>query len=341
MNSKKTFIIAEAGVNHNGDMKMAKELIHEAKKAGVSAIKFQTFIANKSISKFAPKAKYQIESTSIDESQLEMCKSLELSDSEHYEIFEECKKNKIEFISTPFDKESIELLLKLKVKKIKVASSELNNYPFLIDIAKTKKDIILSTGMGTLKEIKEALKLFKKHGLKKDRITIMHCNTAYPTPFKDANLNAILTIKNSLKVKVGYSDHTLGIEAPIAAVAIGAEIIEKHFTLDRNLHGPDHRSSVEPAELIKIVESIRNIEIAMGSGIKKPSNSEKKIILIARKSIVANKNIKKHEIFTKKNLAIKRPGTGISPIHFNKILGLKSDRDYVEDQIIKFKNIKL
>ena len=192
-----------------------------------------------------------------------------------------------------------------------------------------------------LKEIKEALKLFKIHGLNKDRITIMHCNTAYPTPFKDANLNAILTIKNSLKVKVGYSDHTLGIEAPIAAVAIGADIIEKHFTLDRNLYGPDHRSSVEPAELIKIVESIRNIEIAMGSGIKKPSNSEKKIILIARKSIVANKNIKKHEIFTKKNLAIKRPGTGISPIHFNKILGLKSDRDYVEDQIIKIRNIKL
>lgn len=340
MNFRKTFIIAEAGVNHNGNLKMAKELVRQAKKAGASAVKFQTFIANKSISKFAKKAKYQIISTLENNSQLEMCKPLELSRKEHEKLLIECKKNKIEFMSTPFDFDSIKLLLSLKIKKIKVASSELNNYPFLEEIAKTKKDIILSTGMGSLKEIKEALRIFKKQGVKKDKITILHCNTEYPTPFKDANLNAILTIKKTFNVKVGYSDHTLGIEAPIAAVALGAEVIEKHFTLNKNLNGPDHKASIEPYEFKKMVESIRNIELGMGDGIKKPSQSEIANILVARKSIVANNYIKKNEIFTKKNLAIKRPGTGISPIYFKKLLGLKSDRDYVEDEIIKIKKYK-
>ena len=338
MNYKKIFIIAEAGVNHNGDLKNALKLVREAKKAGASAIKFQTFIAKKSISKFAKKAKYQIISTGSKKNQLELIENLELSESDHFRILEECKKNNIEFISTPFDKESINLLIKMKVTKIKVASSELNNLPFLKKIAKTKKNIIVSTGMGTLDEIKTALNVFKKNGLNKDKISVLHCNTAYPTPFENANLRAIQTIKNRLKVKTGYSDHTPGIEAPIAAVVLGAEIIEKHFTLDKNLPGPDHKSSIEPIELKQMVKSIRNIEKALGDGIKKPSKSEKKNILFARKSIVANKNIKKNEIFTHSNIAIKRPGSGISPVFYDKIIGLKADRDYAEDQLIKLKN---
>ncbi len=340
MNLIKTFIIAEAGVNHNGNLKLAKKLIYEAKEAGASAIKFQSFIANKSISKFAKKAEYQISSTGDTKTQLEMVKSLELSESDHYILFKECKKNKIEFISTPFDKESIDLLLKLKVSKIKVASSELNNFPFLKQVAKTKKEVILSTGMGTLLEIEKAVKLLINNGINRKKLTVLHCNTEYPTPFSDANLKAINTIKKNIKVKVGYSDHTLGIEAPIAAVALGAQIIEKHFTLDKNLKGPDHKASIEPDELKKMIKSIRNIELAMGSGIKKPTNSEKKNISIARKSIVANKIIQKNEIFTKKNLAIKRPGIGIPPVHFEKLLGLKSNKKYVEDEIIKIKSFK-
>ena len=293
MNFDKTFIIAEAGVNHNGDIKLAKKLIIEAKKAGASAIKFQTFIASKSISKFAKKAKYQIKSTGNKKSQLEMCQALELSNKEHFELLRECKKNKIEFISTPFDKESVELLLSMKVKKIKVASSELTNYPFLKQIAKTKKDIILSTGMATLKEIKEALNLFKKNKLSKNKITVLHCNTEYPTPFKDANLNAIKTLNKAFNINVGYSDHTIGIEASLAAVVLGAKVIEKHFTLDRGLSGPDHKASIEPLELKRLVSGIRNIEKALGDGIKRPSKSEKNNILVARKSIVANCEIKK------------------------------------------------
>ena len=340
MNFNKTFIIAEAGVNHNGDVKLAKKLIIEAKKAGASAIKFQTFIASKSISKFAKKAKYQINSTGDEKSQLEMCQALELTNNEYFELLGECKRNKIEFISTPFDKVSIDLLLSMKVKKIKVASSELTNYPFLKQIAKTKKDIILSTGMATLKEIKEALNLLKKYKLNKNKITVLHCNTEYPTPFEDANLNAIQTIKKSFNINVGFSDHTLGIEASLAAVVLGAKVIEKHFTLDRRLSGPDHKASIEPLELKKLVIGIRNIEKALGDGIKKPTKSEKNNIAIARKSIVANCNIKKNEIFNYKNITIKRPGTGISPIHYDKVLGLKSDRDYVEDELIILKKFK-
>ena len=337
MDFKKTFIIAEAGVNHNGDVKLAKKLIVEAKKAGASAIKFQTFISEKSISKFAKKAKYQIDSTGNKKSQLEMCQALELNKDEHFQILAECKKHKIEFISTPFDKESIELLISMKVKKIKVASSELNNYPFLKLIAKTKKEIILSTGMGTLKEIKNAINLLRIHKLPKNMITILHCNTEYPTPFEDANLKAIITIKNNLNINVGYSDHTLGIEASLAAVALGAKIIEKHFTLDRKLLGPDHKASIEPLELKNLVNGIRNIEKALGNGIKTPSKSEKKNILIARKSIVANCTIKKGVFFDHNNITIKRPGSGISPIFYDKVLGLKSDRDYIEDELIILK----
>ena len=337
---RKTFIIAEAGINHNGNLRLAKKLIFEAKKAGANAIKFQSFIAHRSISKYARKAQYQINSTNDNKTQLEMVKSLELSADDHYKLYEECKKNKIEFISTPFDKESIDLLVKLKVKKIKVASSELNNYPFLKLIAKTNKEIILSTGMGTLKEVQKAVKILTNNGIKKKKLIILHCNTEYPTPFVDANLNAIKTIKNKINVRVGYSDHTIGAEAPIAAVALGAEVIEKHFTLDRNFKGPDHQASAEPDELKKIIDSIRNIELAMGSGIKKPSKSEKKNISVARKSIVANKLIRKNEIFTTNNLAVKRPGYGISPIHFEKLLGLKSNKKYIEDEMIKIKKFK-
>ena len=337
MDFNKTFIIAEAGVNHNGDIKLAKKLVVEAKKAGASAIKFQTFISEKNISKFAKKAKYRIDSTGNKKSQLEMCQALELNKDEHFQILAECKKHKIEFISTPFDKESIELLISMKVKKIKVASSELNNYPFLKLIAKTKKEIILSTGMGTLKEIKNAINLLRIHKLPKNMITILHCNTEYPTPFEDANLKAIITIKNNLNINVGYSDHTLGIEASLAAVALGAKIIEKHFTLDRKLLGPDHKASIEPLELKNLVNGIRNIEKALGNGIKTPSKSEKKNILIARKSIVANCTIKKGVFFDHNNITIKRPGSGISPIFYDKVLGLKSDRDYIEDELIILK----
>ena len=332
---KKTKIIAEAGVNHNGDINIAKKLIDEAYDAGVDYIKFQTFKASNIASKFAEKAEYQKQTTSKDESQYEMLKRLELSREDHYELFRYCKQRGIEFISSPFDLESIDLLYKLNVTLYKIPSGEIINYPYLKKIAEKKLPVIMSTGMATMEEIKAAIDVLTTNGLKLEDITVLHANTEYPTPFEDVNLMAMLTIKKEFGVKVGYSDHTPGIEVPIAAVALGAEVIEKHFTLDKKMEGPDHKASLNPDELKAMVKAIRNIEKALGDGIKKPSPSESKNIPIARKSIVAKRDIKKGEVFTEENITVKRPGTGISPMRWNNVLGKKAKRDFNADELIE------
>jgi len=332
---KNVFVIAEAGVNHNGSVKTAKRMIDAAVEAGADAIKFQTFKAERVISRFAPKAEYQKLATGKDESQLEMVKKLELDTSAHKELINYCKEKEIFFLSSPFDLESIDLLDKFGLQMFKIPSGEITNLPFLRKIAKLKKKIILSTGMSSLKEIGDALGLLVKFGTKKRDIAVLHCNTEYPTPYEDVNLLAMLSIKEAFDVQVGYSDHTLGIEVAIAAVALGATIIEKHFTLDKNMRGPDHKASLEPDELRAMVKSIRNIEIALGNGTKKPSPSELKNKLIARKSIVASRDVKKGEVFTEKNLTIKRPGIGISPMNWEKIIGKIAKRAFKEDELIE------
>lgn len=326
-------IIAEAGVNHNGSLDMAKKLAEKAKWSGADIVKFQTFQTGNLVSKNAEKAEYQKKSTNNKESQMQMLKKLELTYDEFKELFEYCKSIDIIPLSTPFDLESIDFLDKtLGVPFWKIPSGEITNLPYLIKIARTKKSVILSTGMSTMQEIQDAVALLREYGT--DDITLLHCNTEYPTPYRDANLNAIKTLKDYFKVSVGYSDHTIGIEVPIAAAAMGAEIIEKHFTLSKDLDGPDHKSSLEPEELKRMIESIRNIEDAYGDGVKEPSLSEKKNIIAARKSIVAGKRIKKGEIFTEDNLAVKRPGNGISPMKWFEIIGTKAKKDYVEDEQI-------
>ncbi|MGN9133991.1 N-acetylneuraminate synthase [Clostridium sp. HCP1S3_B4] len=328
----KTLIIAEAGVNHNGNIEIAKKLVDVAKDSGADIVKFQTFKTNDVVCKNMKKADYQKETSGSKESQYEMLKKLELSYDMHIELIEYCKKKNIELLSTPFDIKSIEFLDKLGFNTLKIPSGEITNYPYLKKIGESHKNVILSTGMSTLEEIRQAVNILKKYGTK--NISILHCNTEYPTPMKDVNLKAINTIKNEFKVKVGYSDHTEGIEVPIAAVAMGAEIIEKHFTLDKNMEGPDHKASLEPYELKSMVKSIRNIELAMGNGIKEPSSSEKKNINIVRKFIVANKNIKKGQVFTEENLTTKRSGFGISPMEWVNVIGKKANKDYVEDEVI-------
>ncbi len=330
-----TFIIAEAGVNHNGSLVIAKRLIDIAKDVGVNAIKFQTFSANVSLSKNAQKAEYQKKITSENETQYEMAKRLELDEEEHCELINYCKDKKITFISSPFDIDSIELLYKLGLDIFKIPSGEIINLPYLRKLGTLNKNIILSTGMADLGEIEDALDVLIHNGTDKENITVLHCNTEYPTPFEDVNLKAMLTIKNAFGVKIGYSDHTLGIEIPIAAVALGAEVIEKHFTLDKNMEGPDHKASLEPDEFANMVKSIRNIEKSFGGGIKKPSASENKNIKIVRKSIVASKDIKKGEIFTEHNLGIKRPGYGISPMRWDEIIGKSAICDFNNDEMIK------
>jgi N,N'-diacetyllegionaminate synthase len=331
----KTFIIAEAGVNHNGSIEIAKKMIEVAKECGADAIKFQTFKAEKIVSKYAPKAEYQKQTTGETDSQLEMVKKLELSFGDFIALKEYCDKLNIMFLSTPFDFESIEFLNDLGLEIFKIPSGEITNLPYLEKIGKLGKKIILSTGMADLGEIEDALDILIFSGTKKENITVLHCNTEYPTPYEDVNLLAMLTIKEAFKVKVGYSDHTLGIEVPIAAVALGASVIEKHFTLDKNMEGPDHKASLEPYELKAMIDAIRNIEKSLGDGIKKPSKSELKNKDIARKSIVAKRKIKKGEIFTEDNITVKRPGNGISPMRWYEVLGKVASRDYEEDELIE------
>ena len=334
MKNPHTLIIAEAGVNHNGSLESAKKLIDVAKEAGADYVKFQTFKAETLVTQTADKADYQKELTGEDETQFQMIKKLELNREAHVELIEYCKSKKIKFLSTPFDIDSIDLLCEFGLDKLKIPSGEITNLPYLRHIGRMGKPIILSTGMSTLEEVRDALNILIDSGAKKDKITILHCNTEYPTPMEDVNLKAMLTIRDKLGVKVGYSDHTLGIEIPIAAVAMGATVIEKHFTLDRTLPGPDHAASLEPKELIEMVSAIRNIGIAMGNGVKKPSHSEEKNIQIARKSIVAKMSIKKGEIFSEENLTVKRPGTGISPMEWENVIGKIANRDYETDDLI-------
>jgi len=327
------FIIAEAGVNHNGDINLAKKLIDVAVEAGVDAVKFQTWKTEKLVTKNAEIAKYQKEN-SKEENQYEMLKKLELSYEDFIELKNYCDKKGIIFMSTPDEEESA-LFLKNLQDIFKIGSGELTNLPFLELIGSFKKKVILSTGMGNLCEIEKALNTLIKAGTKKENITILHATTSYPTEFKDVNLKAMLTIKNAFNVEVGYSDHTLGIEVPIAAVAMGAKVIEKHFTLDKNLPGPDHKASLEPDELKAMVKAIRNIEVALGDGIKRPTEIEKENKKVVRKVIVAKRDIKKGEILSKENLILKRASNGLRAEYFNLVLGMRAIKDFKEDEPIR------
>lgn len=327
-----TFIIAEAGVNHNGSLDLAKKLIDVAVEAGADAVKFQTFKAEKLVSKKAQKAEYQKQTTDAAESQYDMIKKLELDEPAHRELIRYCGEKKIRFLSTPFDHESIELLDAQGMEIFKIPSGEITNLPYLRHIGGLGKEVILSTGMADLGEIEDALDLLVSSGTPKEKITILHATTEYPCPMDEVNLRAMGTIASAFGVRTGYSDHTRGIEVPIAAVAMGASVIEKHFTLDRTMEGPDHKASLEPDELCAMVAAIRNIEKALGEGIKKPSPSEAKNMAVARKSIVAARPIRAGEVFTSENIAIKRPGTGISPMRYDEIVGERAARDYEEDE---------
>jgi len=329
-----TLIIAEAGVNHNGDINIAKRMVDVAAEAGVDYIKFQTFKAENLVQQNAKKASYQIDNIDNSESQFSMLKKIELSKENHHTLIEYCKVKSVKFLSTAFDFESIEFL-KDKIDFYKIPSGEITNLPYLEKVAKLELPIVMSTGMANMQEVKEALSVLVKNGVNKKSITILHCNTEYPTPMEDVNLRAMLSIEKGLDLKIGYSDHTLGIEIPIAAVAMGARVIEKHFTLDRTMEGPDHKASLVPDELKAMVTAIRNIELALGDGIKKPSKSEKKNITVARKSIVASSNIKKGDIFTEENLTVKRPGTGISAMKWHDVLGKKAKRSFLDDEFIE------
>ncbi len=329
-----TIIIAEAGVNHNGSMDLARQLIDAAAAAGADYVKFQTFKANKIASKFAVKAAYQQQTTDAGESQLQMLKKLELNEADHEELIAYCRQRNIQFLSTPFDMDSIDLLKDLGIRLGKIPSGEITNLPYLRKMAVTFDRLVLSTGMADMQEIGAALEVITGEGFDKEKITVLHCNTEYPTPFEDVNLRAMDSIAREFNVQVGYSDHTPGIEVPVAAVALGAVLIEKHFTLDRGMEGPDHKASLEPQELKQMIGSIRNIEKALGVAIKQPSPSEIKNKSIARKSIVAACRIRKGEKFTEENLAVKRPGTGISPMRWNELLGKTATRDFDEDELI-------
>ena len=332
----KVLIIAEAGVNHNGSMKIAKQLINAAAIAGVDYVKFQTFNAEKLVAKYAKKAAYQQKNISdSDDTQYAMLKKLELSPAQHIELINHCKEKGVEFFSTAFDMDSIDFLTTLDLGLWKIPSGEITNYPYLRRIALQHEPVILSTGMCEMEDIERAIAVFLKFGLNKEQITILHCNTEYPTPMEDVNLKAMKTIADKFGVKVGYSDHTQGIEVPVAAVALGACIIEKHFTLDRTMDGPDHKASLEPEELKAMVSAIRNVEKAIGSGEKKVSPSEQKNVNVARKSIVAATTINKGEMFSEINLTVKRPGTGISPMLWETIVGSIAKKDYQPDDLIE------
>ena len=336
MSMSHTLITAEAGVNHNGSLEIAKKLIDVAVDAGVDIIKFQTFKADKLVSKGAKKADYQKYNIGDeDDSQYQMLKKLELSDEAHKELISYCHERNIRFWSTAFDLESIDFLHSLGLNLWKIPSGEITNYPFIKKIATFREPVIMSTGMCDEQDIKNAMDVLLNNGVSKDQITILHCNTQYPTPMKDVNLKAMLTIKNDFGTIVGYSDHTRGIEVPIAAVALGAQVIEKHFTLDRNMQGPDHKASLEPNELKAMVTAIRNIEQALGTGRKSISESECANICVARKSIVAKTNIKKGEVLTDNNLTVKRPGSGISPMQWEIVIGTKAIKNYQPDELIE------
>lgn len=338
-----TLIIAEAGVNHNGSFELAERMIYEAKKAGADYIKFQTAVPELVISSIAPKADYQKETTEADQSQLEMCKAIHLPLADYARLKEICDSVGIGFMSTPFDLVSIDILAELQQDYFKIPSGEITNLPYLRKIAKTGKPVILSTGMAEISEIRDAIEVLtgtsRKYPceslLKKENLILLHCNTEYPTPFCDVNLSAMISMRDEFGLPVGYSDHTSGIEIPVAAVALGASVIEKHFTLDRNLPGPDHKASLEPSELASMIKAIRNIEVALGNGHKQVSNSERKNMPIARKSIVAARNIKKGELLTEDNITVKRPGTGVSPMMWDNVIGTVAIRDFMYDQLIE------
>ena len=329
-------IIAEAGVNHNGSIEIAKQLVDKAVEAGVDMIKFQTFKAEKLVSKSAKQAEYQKKNigSEADDSQYNMLKKLELSERDHQTLIDYCDQKGIQFFSTAFDLESIEYLHSLDLGLWKIPSGEITNYPYIKKIAQYHERVILSTGMCELDDVSAAMKVLLGNGVQREQITILHCNTEYPTPFEDVNLKAMQELKDEFQTNVGYSDHTKGIEVPIAAAALGALVIEKHFTLDRNMEGPDHKASLEPAELKAMVSAIRNIEKALGSGKKTISESERKNIAIARKSIVAACPIKKGDLLTEQNLTVKRPGTGISPMRWEEVLGTKAIKDFEEEELI-------
>ena len=331
----KTLIIAEAGVNHNGDLDRARRLIDAAADAGADLVKFQTFNADRLVTAHARKADYQTRTTDADESQHAMIRRLELTRDMHAALIAHCKSRGIRFFSTGFDPESIDLLAELGLDCFKIPSGEITNLPYLRHVGRYGKPVILSTGMATLGEIEAALDVLEQAGTPRARITVLHCNTEYPTPMVDVNLRAMLAIRNALGVAVGYSDHTVGIEVPIAAVALGAVVIEKHFTLARNLPGPDHKASLEPNELKAMVAAIRNIEQALGDGIKRPSASEAKNKPIARKSLVAAAAIRAGEVFSEANVTVKRPGTGVSPMRWDEVLGRKEPRDFAADELIE------
>jgi N,N'-diacetyllegionaminate synthase len=331
----KTLIIAEAGVNHNGDLSLARKLVDVAAEAGADMVKFQTFNVDRLVTKNAAKADYQNQTTDAGESQHAMIRKLELTRDMHEILIAYCKSQGIEFFSTGFDLESIDLLVELGLGSFKIPSGEITNLPYLCHVGQYGKPVILSTGMANMDEIAAALDVLEKAGTSRERITVLHCNTEYPTPMTDVNLRAMLTIQDTFGVQVGYSDHTLGIEVATAAVALGATVIEKHFTLDRSLPGPDHKASLEPEELKAMVIAIRNIEKAMGNGIKCPSASELKNKPVVRKSLVAADAICEGEVFSENNLTVKRPGTGLSPMRWDEVVGCKASRNFAADELIE------
>lgn len=331
----KVFIIAEAGVNHNGDINLAYKLIDTAIQVGADAIKFQTFNVRKLVTLNAQKAQYQTRNNAQNESQFDMLKRLQLNEDDQKKLYKYCHDNKIKFLSSPFDLDSIDFLISIGLDTIKIPSGEITNLPYLRKVGSSNKRIILSTGMCSLNEVKHAVEVLITSGGEKENIILLHCNTEYPTPFSDVNLKAMLTLKEIFNMPVGYSDHTLGIEIPIAAVALGAQVIEKHFTLDNNMKGPDHKASLDPKQFRYMVESIRNIELSLGDGVKRCSPSELKNKDIARKSIVAKINISKGEVFTEKNITVKRPGSGISPMLWDSVIGHTAKRDFNEDDFIE------
>ena len=331
----RTLIIAEAGVNHNGDIKIAKQLIDVAADCGADYVKFQTFSADRIVTKSADKAEYQKQSSDSSESQFEMLKRLELSVEMHLELIEHCKHKSIKFLSTGFDIQSVDLLVGLGLNLVKIPSGEITNLPLLRHIGSLDLPVILSSGMSTMKEIGDALLILEQTGLPRAQITVLHCTTEYPTPMDEVNLRAMNSIRNTLGVAVGYSDHTLGIEVSVAAVALGASVIEKHFTIDRSLPGPDHKASSEPVELVAMVKAIRNIEVALGSDVKEPTMSEIKNAHIARKSILASQKIEKGETLSTVNLVVKRPGNGMSPMLWDRLIGQVATRTYLPDEMIE------
>jgi N,N'-diacetyllegionaminate synthase len=335
MSAGRVLVIAEAGVNHNGELQLARRLVERAAEAGADLVKFQTFAADRLVTRDARKADYQQQTTDALESQHAMIRRLELSVDAHRMLIEHCRQHDIGFFSSGFDEPSIDLLAQFGLDCLKIPSGEITNLPYLRHVGRLGKPVILSTGMSRLEEIEAALHALIAAGTPRSQITVLHCNTEYPTPMEDVNLKAMLTIRDTFDVPIGYSDHTQGIEVAIAAVALGATVIEKHFTLDRNLPGPDHRASLEPDEFKAMVQAIRNIERALGDGLKQPSPSETRNLLIARKSLVAARHIREGEAFSADNLAAKRPGTGISPMRWDEVVGRVARRDFAPDELIE------